>query len=228
MIQIFFFITLSFAITCRDMPKINKKSDYLFVHQGSSFMVYFNLCGPVNTKFENFDTKKTSVVADISQSKKTYKRLGNTTTEKITKDENPETGEITVYFDYEGDWNHNEFLKSRIIVKCGEHDTSSKIQGRLNDDGAYEFSFTSPDVCGVDDFPLTGIILCGILIIIVLLYIIIGVLVNTFIKQKRGLEIIPNFEMWKELPSLIKDGFLFTFTCKSKEAEYEPFLDEVK
>ena len=224
----FLLFTLSMAITCKDMPNINKKNDYVFIQRGSSITVYFNLCGPINTKVDNFDTSKTSVLADLSQSTDLYKRLGNTTTEKITYHEDPETGEIEVHFDYQGDLNHNKYLQSRIVVKCGDYDTSSKITGQLTDDDVYVFTFTSPDVCKAEShFPLTGIILLGILVIIVLLYLIVGLLVNTFIKQKRGIEVIPHYEMWKELPSLIKDGFLFTFTCKRKGSTYEPFPGDV-
>jgi hypothetical protein len=50
------------------------------------------------------------------------------------------------------------------------------------------------------------------LIVAVATYVIVGCLVNAFARQKRGIEIIPNLEFWKDFPFLLKDGIVFTFT----------------
>jgi hypothetical protein len=33
------------------------------------------------------------------------------------------------------------------------------------------------------------------------------------VRGARGVEVIPNLSFWKDFPFLLKDGFLFTFTC---------------
>ena len=45
-------------------------------------------------------------------------------------------------------------------------------------------------------------------------YVIVGCLVNAFARQKRGIEIIPNLEFWKDFPFLLKvstDLFVFVY-----------------
>lgn len=55
----------------------------------------------------------------------------------------------------------------------------------------------------------------GILLILVIIAFIaywpIGLVVNKFIRKKEGIEIVPNIALWKDLPFLVKDGFLFLF-----------------
>jgi hypothetical protein len=64
----------------------------------------------------------------------------------------------------------------------------------------------------VDVAGIPGIIILVLLIVAVATYVIVGCLVNAFARQKRGIEIIPNLEFWKDFPFLLKDGIVFTFT----------------
>ncbi|XP_057293141.1 uncharacterized protein LOC130621806 [Hydractinia symbiolongicarpus] len=68
----------------------------------------------------------------------------------------------------------------------------------------------------------TGTVLCIILLVIIFLYVVIGVIVNKYIRKLEGEEVFLNIKFWKDFPSLVKDGFVFTKNkvCKSK-GEYE-------
>eukprot|EP01112_Ceratiomyxa_fruticulosa_P014415 TRINITY_DN4125_c0_g2_i4.p1 TRINITY_DN4125_c0_g2~~TRINITY_DN4125_c0_g2_i4.p1 ORF type:complete len:251 (-),score=49.28 TRINITY_DN4125_c0_g2_i4:157-909(-) len=41
-------------------------------------------------------------------------------------------------------------------------------------------------------------------------YLIVGSIVNWRVKHASGIEVIPNFELWRSIPGLMKDGFTFT------------------
>jgi hypothetical protein len=81
----------------------------------------------------------------------------------------------------------------------------------------YYFSGKSKYACpgagGSSNLPLGHYGVGGLLITLALvalaLYFIIGALVLKFKFQKTGTELIINFEFWKDLPFLIRDGGLF-------------------
>lgn len=54
-----------------------------------------------------------------------------------------------------------------------------------------------------------GSILLIIIFVTFFVYLIAGIVINATIRQQTGKDIIPNREFWADLPSLIKDGFLF-------------------
>ncbi|XP_064392193.1 uncharacterized protein LOC135339861 isoform X1 [Halichondria panicea] len=56
-----------------------------------------------------------------------------------------------------------------------------------------------------------GIVLICLVLGAVIAYFIIGSIVMFQVKGARGIEVVPNYTFWKDLPFLIKDGFLFTF-----------------
>jgi len=213
------------AITCDDFDGLHKKSDYYFHEQGSDSSVYFNLCGPVKTQFNGFDTSDTSILGKLGNGN-SYARLGLYSTEKLTFTEKTNTKPATLQFDYFGDKLTNFQLRSKVIVECSEEDTSSNITARLID-YVYVFSFKSPNVCEtVDPFPIVGIILLSILLLFFLIYIIGGILLNKFVFHKEGIELIPHINFWKELPSLLLDGIKFTFCCRKASSQYAGFVDE--
>jgi hypothetical protein len=41
------------------------------------------------------------------------------------------------------------------------------------------------------------------------LYVIVGCIVNKFVRHQEGAAIFPNSEFWGGLPGLVKDGFMF-------------------
>lgn len=65
----------------------------------------------------------------------------------------------------------------------------------------------------------TGSILLITFFVILLVYVGFGILFN-FCKGAHGVELLPNFEFWNELPKLIVDGFLFTCSCFGRRSSY--------
>ena len=86
----------------------------------------------------------------------------------------------------------------------------------------YFFSFSVKSACTRaqgGNPPAFFLILLIVLLIAAPTYVVAGVLIMYFYKKARGVELIPNIEFWKDIPFLLKDGFLFTFSC------YPPFRE---
>ncbi|KAL8609835.1 hypothetical protein ACOMHN_020670 [Nucella lapillus] len=67
----------------------------------------------------------------------------------------------------------------------------------------------------------TGYILFILFFVFIIVYWVGGILYMKFVRRAEGLEIIPNYEFWKELPLLIQDGVLFTLRGCKGESTYE-------
>jgi hypothetical protein len=66
-----------------------------------------------------------------------------------------------------------------------------------------------------------GLVLMLLAFFALVTYFIVGALIMYFYKGARGLEIIPNYMFWKDLPFLIKDGFMFIISPCYKRGSYE-------
>ena len=91
---------------------------------------------------------------------------------------------------------------------------------------AYFFSFSAKSACrqgGPEgqggNAPAFFLTLLIVSLIAATTYIVAGVLIMYFHKKARGVALIPNLEFWTDFPFLLKDGFLFTFSC------YAPFRE---
>jgi len=92
----------------------------------------------------------------------------------------------------------------------------------------YDFILYSECACPngcVDDFGddgmSTGSILLLILFLLVVIYLVGGVLYLYVIRGARGIEMIPNYEFWTELPGLIRDGVLFLLNGCKPHVQYD-------
>lgn len=65
-----------------------------------------------------------------------------------------------------------------------------------------------------------GSVMLIIIFVGIAVYLIAGISINAFAREKRGIEMVPNLEFWKGMPGLIKDGFNFMI-CRNTE-KYEP------
>jgi len=67
-----------------------------------------------------------------------------------------------------------------------------------------------------------GSILCIVFFVLLIVYIAGGLLINKYARQKEGSEIIPNKDLWTDVPSLIKDGAMFTYQkVTGKKSDYQ-------
>lgn len=81
----------------------------------------------------------------------------------------------------------------------------------------YVFILRSPHACLVPNGNLSaGSVLLILFFVAVMVYLIGGILFLRFYRGASGVEMIPNYEFWKDFPLLVKDGMVFTFRgCKS-------------
>ncbi|BFY98710.1 hypothetical protein BsWGS_01750 [Bradybaena similaris] len=82
----------------------------------------------------------------------------------------------------------------------------------------FYLNFTSQACCPVSGHHSQSSISIGSLIIIIfftllVLYIVLGTVFQVSVMKAQGRERIPNVSLWSTIPGLIRDGFLFTFTC---------------
>jgi len=66
-------------------------------------------------------------------------------------------------------------------------------------------------------FPVFGVLVLVGVPVGFLLYFAIGAIVMFKVKERRGMECIPNLEFWKEFPWLIVTAFQFIFCCKRSD-----------
>lgn len=87
--------------------------------------------------------------------------------------------------------------------------------------GYYTVRFSHSEACVKKNGGLSG---GSILLIIIFcsfaVYIIAGVIINKFVREKSGTDLFPNKSFWVGLPSLIKDGFNFML-CRRESSTYE-------
>ena len=116
--------------------------------------------------------------------------------------------------------------EGKVTVTCFQGSDSFKFDSETFP--TYYFSLSVKDACSRGGVSPSGddggfalfIILILASIIGVTSYIAGGVAFMYFHKKERGLGLVPNLVFWKDFPFLLRDGFLFTFSCIPKVREY--------
>lgn len=109
---------------------------------------------------------------------------------------------------------------SRISLVCDKTaDVNTFIaEGEQPPKGSvnYKFTLRSKHACIVSSGISVGSVLLILFFVFVMIYVIGGILFLRFYRGASGVEMFPNYEFWKDLPFLIKDGMVFTFRgCKT-------------
>ncbi|CAH1238356.1 M6PR [Branchiostoma lanceolatum] len=148
----------------------------------------------------------------------------------------------TVLFSMEGNdvvitYTANDYQRHTIVkLVCGSS-TVFTVDGE-DPDASTSFYFTleSPECCVKGSGPgptgpnpgpgptitlsiSVGSIMCIVFFPTVCIYIVAGVLINKFAREREGRDVVPHLTFWSTLPGLIKDGFLFTWAsmpCRKK------------
>lgn len=110
--------------------------------------------------------------------------------------------------------------QSSISLICVPNSAVNNLTAKgekVAEDVNYIFTLRSPHACLVPNPGLSaGSVLLILLFVAVMVYIIGGMLFLRFYRGASGVEMIPNYEFWKDFPLLVKDGMIFTFRgCKS-------------
>ena len=92
-----------------------------------------------------------------------------------------------------------------------------------HNDGNYFLQLRTLHAC-INSSSTSGLSAGSVLLLIFFLLLIVsltaGILVMQFVKRASGVEMVPNLELWKGLPSLIKDGFVFVSKSCRKDTTY--------
>ncbi|XP_012538410.2 cation-dependent mannose-6-phosphate receptor [Monomorium pharaonis] len=112
---------------------------------------------------------------------------------------------------------HHNNTKSTIIIFCNRVDnkTSFTLDTPIPDPKNFSFRLMSPYGCAIQPERglSTGSVLVILFFISVGVYFIGGIIVLKALRGATGWEMIPNHDFWCKLPSLVRDGVVFTFNC---------------
>ncbi|XP_078573465.1 uncharacterized protein LOC144860198 [Branchiostoma floridae x Branchiostoma japonicum] len=134
-------------------------------------------------------------------------------------------------------YNAYDYQRHSIVKLVCSSSTVFTVDGENPDETtAFYFTLESPACCPQGSGPgptgpgpnpdptitisiSVGSIMCIIFFPTVCIYIVAGVLINKYAREREGRDIIPHMAFWGSLPGLIKDGFLFVWAsmpCRKK------------
>ncbi|XP_067649906.1 cation-dependent mannose-6-phosphate receptor-like [Haliotis asinina] len=112
--------------------------------------------------------------------------------------------------------------KIRLLCKAN---TDELVFNEENPKVNYHFTLYTQHLCfggqGQSGGLSTGSVLVIIFFVSLLVYLIAGIMFLKFVRKAEGTEMIPNYEFWTAMPSLIREGVYFTFRGFKTEATYE-------
>ncbi|XP_005111229.1 uncharacterized protein LOC101853507 [Aplysia californica] len=140
---------------------------------------------------------------------------------------NPQTGELSVI--YESTDTFNTTRTSQVYLQCAEEDAPDSFVAAgetAPGSGLYLFTLSSPHCCAKKDSDDSSDLSIGTLItigvgILVIVYVVVGIIIQKFMLHKSGKEVLPNYDTWSRLPRLIKDGIMYTVRCGKTGSDYE-------
>ncbi|XP_043262851.1 uncharacterized protein LOC122403410 [Colletes gigas] len=186
-------------------------SGFLTAHYNSN-TVYFNPCKNVRlSDNKTSDCYNTSLCLETAN--KTVVNLGTMEETKIKVQPLDSEPVLTI---------HHKNYTTKINLRC-----LNVVNGCFTVDAVvnnnYYLTLISPHACKVQLYAKglsTGSVLVILFIIFTGIYFIGGVIALKLLRGATGWEMIPNHEFWGELPSLIRDGITFTFSC-CREGSYD-------
>jgi len=143
----------------------------------------------------------------------------NAGTEKDTTFSVDDEGNVVVLYGPSKD--SDATRQSKITLKCDPSEPGNGTIPKFTESGSgkvlYSGTFTSKYACatgGSSGGLSVGSILLIIFFPLLLMYIIIGLLINRYGRGIESMpEMLPNHSFWADFPFLVKDGVVFTFGC---------------
>ncbi|XP_022079552.1 uncharacterized protein LOC110973210 isoform X2 [Acanthaster planci] len=150
-------------------------------------------------------------------------------------DETFDVGDVTASWtndatNYYVEYKHGE-KTSIFTLKCDATAKIPTLSFLSQIENKYKFILTSECCCpGTCHTPTptptppsrgsisVGSVICIVAAVLIVVYLIGGMFLMKFVKHAEGLEVIPNKDIWVNLPGYIKDGFLFVVTCGKHSA----------
>ncbi|CAC5397391.1 M6PR [Mytilus coruscus] len=130
-------------------------------------------------------------------------------------------GSLSMKFECIADDAKQTKRSTTIQVVCGDGNTLEFVKDNSPKgatEGIYVLKLTTQHACvkGKSGGLSAGSTLLLIFFILLIIYLVGGILFMKFMRGASGIEMVPNLELWKGLPSLIKDGFVFVSKgCKA-------------
>ncbi|XP_071559082.1 uncharacterized protein [Temnothorax nylanderi] len=107
-------------------------------------------------------------------------------------------------------------IKLTINIVCFPEDkTSFSLDSASPESKNFFFKLVSPYGCKIapEKGLSTGSVLVIFFFVIAGVYFIGGIIVLRTLRGATGWEMVPNHDFWCKLPSLVRDGVVFTFNC---------------
>jgi len=212
-----------------DLSKLTKKNDQYTVVDSSTgyWKFWFNYCALTSTKVCWFSTPAFFTVGDDDED---CYDLGQLSSMKITQlDANNFAKGARVSYKTDNWCGQTSILGIEIDTQCDQSVEWKFVSAEAYAKGTCTMSVVTKSkyACAVADSsgsgsgtgeitPESGGISGGTIFLIILLclifvYIVGGMAYNFKIRQIRGIEMIPNLEIWKTIPGLVKDGAVWSF-----------------
>eukprot|EP01120_Amphizonella_sp_Union-15-10_P007373 TRINITY_DN247_c0_g1_i1.p1 TRINITY_DN247_c0_g1~~TRINITY_DN247_c0_g1_i1.p1 ORF type:complete len:252 (-),score=41.39 TRINITY_DN247_c0_g1_i1:74-829(-) len=113
---------------------------------------------------------------------------------------------------------------STLIIKCDPNAKEDRFEADDRQSGGGKFQLfvhtSKKEICGGsspggggEGGDIGGIVFLAIFFGAIILYLLVGVIVNKVVRKQEGAEVIPNWEFWRGLPGMVRDGTLFIFRC---------------
>lgn len=105
-----------------------------------------------------------------------------------------------------------------IFFPCNEDVKVGSISVQETATCTYVFNIPTKYSCPGHSGMSAGWMFVAFLFFGSIIYIVLGVLYNRFRHNATGIEAFPNIEFWKDLPSLVRDGIMFTWGKVAQKA----------
>eukprot|EP01113_Clastostelium_recurvatum_P016054 TRINITY_DN190_c0_g1_i1.p1 TRINITY_DN190_c0_g1~~TRINITY_DN190_c0_g1_i1.p1 ORF type:complete len:248 (-),score=46.12 TRINITY_DN190_c0_g1_i1:173-916(-) len=195
-----------------------------YVNPTLSYTYRWNFCAPVKTQCGSFSGARVTQTGDQNGA---CLPCGYDPVSISNHPDGPSKGvQLTYINGLDSKCQNGEISRTtNIIVGCGTSDwTLGAISEPEGSKCLYQIKGTSKHACPLPGTGGSGKLSGGSIFLIIFfsaftLYFLVGAVVSWKVKGNSGIEIIPNFEFWKDLPFLMKDGVFF---IRYKVTGYKP------
>jgi len=211
-----------------DLSKANNGNDASVVMGATGFNSLMNACRPLSSGTDSVCQATAYACQKYTSGGATYRMMANARTVVAS---GTATGVVVTYTG--GDYCPTPQVYRSLVItfSCGTSATSLPTYVSESPSCQYNFNWNTIAGCGVlgggdddDDDDDDGgggggggssNIGGGDVFLIIFfvggfLYVAIGMAYNYKFKGQTGVEMVPNIEFWRGLPSMLKDGFVFT------------------
>lgn len=111
--------------------------------------------------------------------------------------------------------------RSSFITLLCDYDTEGSFVAMGENplgSGLYYFALSSKYVCPPQNLSQisAGSIILIVVFVAIVLYLVLGIVFQKFVRKAQGKELIPNYVFWSALPMYIISGIMFIICCKKK------------